>query len=225
MKVNEKNLARELRKRGWSINDIYRKLDVAKSSASTWVRDIELTTFQKKELSEKGVKKEVIERRRITRLTRENTRRQAIIDKAKQDIHRLSEKDLFLVGITLYWAEGGKTQRGLVRFSNSDPGAIEVMMTFFRKICRVPEKKFRGYIHIHPHLDVKKAESYWSSISRIPLNQFYKTYRKPNKASLGKKDSLPLGTLDIYVCDTELFLKIMGWIEGIKSGFEKYKKI
>ncbi|NCO15578.1 hypothetical protein GW816_01870 [Candidatus Wolfebacteria bacterium] len=121
----------------------------------------------------------------------------------------------------LYWAEGGKSIRGIVRFSNSDPEMIKIIMAFFRKICRVPEEKFRGYIHIHPHLDYKKAEKYRSSIANIPLSKFYKTYRKMNRFSKNKKDNLPFGTFDVYILSTELFLKISGWARGIFGSYHK----
>jgi len=214
MKLKEKILARELRSRGLSLNEIITETGFAKGSVSLWVRDIELTFDQKKNLSQKGLTKEAIEKRRITRLSRENARRQLIIDNAKKEIKATSLAELKLIGAMLYWAEGGKTH-GIARLSNGDPNVIKVMMEFFRKICNVPEKKFRGYIHIHPHLDVKRAEIYWSGVSGIPLNQFYKTYNKINKSSKNKRGSLPFGTFDIYVCNTELLLKIKGWIEGI----------
>ena len=119
------------------------------------------------------------------------------------------------MGVMLYWAEGGKTQRGLVRFSNGDPEMIKIMMAFFRRVCQVPEEKFRGYIHIHPHLDHKKAEKYWAVVTNIAQSKFFKTYRKINISSKNKRDSLPFGVFDIYICDTELFLKISGWAKGI----------
>lgn len=215
MKPKEKNLALNLRKQGWSMNEIKDKLRVSKSSISLWVRNIKLTDDQKRALSQKGLTKESIERRRATRLSRENARRQIIVDAAREEIDTLSELELKLIGVALYWAEGGKTNRGSVQLSNGDPRIIRLMMKFFKKICKVPKEKFRAHIHIHPHLNIKKAENYWSSISGIPLNQFYKTYSKPNKASQNKKDSLPFGTFDIYVHSTELFLKIKGWTEGI----------
>lgn len=215
MKFKEKQLAIRLRKKGYSINEIKDKLKVAKSSVSLWVREIELTREQKKRLSEKGVKRETIEKRRRTRLVNEDARRQIIIDKAKKDIVRLSKKDLKTISVALYWAEGAKRKRNVVQFCNSDPKMIKIMMRFFREICEVPEEKFRGHIHIHSHLSAKKAEEYWSGISGISLSQFYKSYCKPSKASKHKKDTLPLGTFDIYVCDTELFLKIKGWTEKI----------
>jgi hypothetical protein len=215
MRLQEKILSRKLRKKGHSIREICKKTGFAKGSVSVWVRDIALTTEQKQILSEKGTKKEVIEKRRITRITKENVRRQFIVDQAETNIKSLSKKDLFIIGITLYWAEGRKAGRGIVSFSNSDPRAIKLMMRFFKEICKVPKEKFRGHIHIHPHLDYKKAEKYWSDISNIPLPQLYKTYRIPNKSSQNKKDTLPYGTFDIYICNTELFLKIKGWINGV----------
>ncbi|HEY1646190.1 MAG TPA: helix-turn-helix domain-containing protein [Candidatus Saccharimonadales bacterium] len=216
MKVVEKNQALTLRAQGKSIKEISRELKVAKSSVSLWVRSVELTDDQKKYLKEKGLFREKIERTRKTRLANEKYKRDILINKAMNEVPELGDKQLWLIGIMLYWGEGGKTGRS-VRFSNSDPDVIKMMMLFFRKICNSPEEKFRGYIHIHEHLDYKAAERYWSDITGIPLSRFYKTYRKQNKASLGKKDSLPYGTLDLYVFDTFLFYKIVGWARGISS--------
>ena len=79
------------------------------------------------------------------------------------------------------------------------------MMRFFREICKVPEEKFRGSIHTFAHADIEKTEKYWSKISRIPKNQFHKTYIKPGSASLQKRYTLLYGTFSINVCDTNLF--------------------
>ena len=68
MKLKEKSEARRLRFLGCSLNEIQERLGIAKSSISLWVRDVELTPEQKKELSRKGIQKGVIEQRRATRL-------------------------------------------------------------------------------------------------------------------------------------------------------------
>jgi hypothetical protein len=215
MKTKEKIKAIKLRKKGFSLNEIRKVVGVSKGTVSLWVKNVLLTNAQKQNLLKKGFEAEIVERRRQTRLFKENLRRQIIVESAKKEVKKISKKELWLIGIMLYWAEGGKTQRGLVRFSNSDPEMIKIMMKFFRHICKVPEKKFRCYIHIHPHLNFRKAEQYWSQITKVPLKQFFKTYRKLNKFSQNKRDTLPFGTLDIYVCDTLLFLKIFGWAHGI----------
>lgn len=217
MKVIEKEKARILRRKGYSINQIVREAGFTKSSVSLWVRDITLTKEQKKGLSERGRSVESIEKRRENRLFNENKKRQAIVDEAKNDFTNISLEQLKLIGIILYLGEGRKAGRGSACLANSDPIVIKMMMRFFREICKVPEEKFRGHIHTFGHADIEITEKYWSKISKIPRGQLYKTYIKPSSASLQKRDTLPFGTFDIIVCDTKLFLKIMGWIEKIKE--------
>lgn len=218
MKKVEQQKAIKLRLNGRSLNEISQELGVAKSSVSIWVRNIELTESQVEYLKKKSFYREAVEKRRSSRLLNEQAKRDAVVITARKSINQISKTQLWLIGVMLYWAEGGKTQR-MVRFSNGDPEMIKIMMTFFRRVCAVPESKFRGYIHIHPHLNYRDAEQYWSSVSGIPLSQFYKTYRKPNKSSQDKKDSLPQGTFDIYIQNSELFLKIVGWAQGIFSSY------
>jgi hypothetical protein len=217
MKLIEKEQARFLRKKGYSINQIVKETGFTKASVSVWIRDIILTPKQKQELSERGRSMESIEKRRNSRLSNENKRRQIIIDLAKKDYTHISKYQLKLIGIILYLGEGGKTKRGMARIANSDPLVIKIMMRFFREICKVPENKFRGHIHTFSHANIIKTEKYWSNISEIPRNKFFKTYIKQSSASLNKRDTLPFGTFDICICDTKLFLTIMGWIEKIKE--------
>ena len=224
MKDIEKNKAIELRKNGYSIGYIAKTLNISKSSASIWVRDIILTEIQAENLEKNSHTNTAIEKRRNSRLMNEQRKRDIIQKQAEIQIKNVDKDQLWLIGVMLYWAEGGKTQRS-VRFSNGDPEMIRIMMRFFREICNIPESKFRGYIHIHPHLDHIKAEEYWCNITQIPRSQFFKTYRIPNRSSKNKKDSLPLGVLDVYVLDTKLFLQISGWAKGIFKIANKKGKI
>lgn len=83
-------------------------------------------------------------------------------------------------------------------------------MDFFKKICKVPDSKFKAQVLIHQHINASRAEKYWSGMSGIPPSQFHKTAQQYNKASKSEKDSLPMGTFMIGVYDTILFLKITG---------------
>ncbi|MEX2014045.1 MAG: hypothetical protein WD896_01685 [Parcubacteria group bacterium] len=216
MKIAEKEKARGLRKEGKSINEIIQETGSSKGSVSLWVRDIILTSEQKTRLSQKGRTIDSIEKRRLSRLSNKQKERQVITDKAMEDFTSISLEELKLIGIILYLGEGAKTYKSMVRLANSDPAVIKIMMRFFREICQVPENKFRAAIHTFAHADIDQTEVYWSQITGIPRQQFFKTYIKPSAASLQKRYTLPFGTVDIYVCDTKLFLTIMGWIEKIK---------
>ncbi len=217
MKKTEKDQARLLRKQGLSMNEIVSTLGVAKSSVSLWVRDVELTLEQKEGLSKKNRSVASIEKRRIARLTNERAKRDVVFNAAAADIKNLSKENLLYLGLGLYWGEGSKTSRGSVSFFNSDPRAIQIMKRFFKEICEMPDDKFRVHIFLHPHLDSEKAEQYWSEITGVPRTQFQKTAMQHNKASKNKKDNLPFGTCMLGVYDTNLYLKIMGWTEGIYS--------
>jgi hypothetical protein len=221
MKLDLKIQARKLRKNGCSITTISNNLKVSKSTASLWVRDIIITSNQIALLSSNRFSRIAIEKRRKTRLENETNKRNLLIELSRQEPKFISKRELWLIGTMLYWAEGGKTQRGLVRFSNGDPEMIKIMLKFFKTICKVPENKFRAYIHIHPHLNSQLAEEYWSNVTGIPLNHFYKTYKKVNISSKNTRNSLPNGTLDIYICDTKLFLRISGWVKGIFDSTNK----
>ncbi len=217
MKITERKAAVAMRRNGESIKVIARAIGIAPSTVSLWVRDIQLSKLQLKKLTTRGQSIAVVEKRRITRISRTKARRQETMDSAGQMISKLTHKELWLIGIALYWGEGGKAYYGSARLSNSDPAVIQIMMRFFREVCRVPEDKFRGHVNTFSHLNTNKAEVYWSEISGIPKSNFYKSYSKRSSASMGKRDALPYGTFQIYVSDTKLFFTIMGWIEKLKT--------
>lgn len=149
-----------MRVSGFSVNLISKKLNVSKSSVSLWVRDVRVGDSLLIKLKNSVKDPDVVRRRTETRLANELSKRNLIIDKSSAEVGKISDRELWLLGSILYWAEGGKTQRGLVRFTNSDPEMIKIMMCFFRKICKVPETKFRCYLHIYSHLNKRQSEKY-----------------------------------------------------------------
>lgn len=210
MKFSEKIKAVKLRKHGYSYDKILKKVKVSKSTLGIWLRDIELTPHQKEKLLKgrelsryAGAKAQ--QRKRIERTKK-------IINEAKKEINHFLKETLFLPGLMLYWAEGAKSNE-MIKFSNSDPLMIKLMMRWFREICRVHENKFRIALHIHELHCRKDVEKYWSRITGIPLSQFQKTYVNPT--SLGqRRNILYNGTCVICVFNKDLFRRIQGWKFG-----------
>ena len=217
MRAEERIKARTLRAQGLSLREISERIKCSKSSASGWVNDVPLNAKQIARLKSKQ------DRGRVIAANHPNSPKQ-VWAKIRDDITTSAVKEipavpsglvLKVVGTALYWGEGYKAVVNMVSFSNSDPKMVALMMKFFRVICKVPENKFRGAVHIHPHLDKTKAERFWSRISGIPLAQFHKTQFGISRASKHKRDTLPLGTFSIIICDARLQSKIRGWIEGL----------
>jgi transcriptional regulator with XRE-family HTH domain len=214
-KETKKYLARNLRRKGKSYSEIFKVVNVSKSTLSLWLRDIPLTKEQKEKLQGRYKSRYIgSKKRQQTRI--ELTKK--IIREAKSEVKDLVNNKLFLAGLMLYWAEGTKRGEEMISFSNSDPNMIKFMMKWFRKICLVPERKFRIQIHIHSLHKERNIKEYWSKQTKIPLNQFHKLIIK--RTSLKhRKNKLYQGTCCIRVCDKNLFRKIMGWKIGVLEEF------
>lgn len=216
MKFEQKTLAQKLRRAGSSYPEILKKISVSKSTLSLWLRNIKLTKKQKYRLYVTS------RQQNAYRLAKQNQDKKIstakkIVEESINESVGLSGNKLFLSGIMLYWAEGDKSEGiELVKFSNSDPIMIQLIMRWFRQICKVPENKFRVALHIHELLHEKEIADYWSKITDIPLNQFHKTQIK--KSTLKhRRNILYNGTCSIRINNKNLFRKIKGWKIGVQK--------
>ncbi len=216
MKEVEKAKAEKLRRSGVSMGEIAERLKVSKSTVSYWVRDVELSEAQKKLLNERSHSRETIEKRRQSRLSRHDKERQVIYNEAYTEAKRLIKQPLWCVAVSLYWGEGGKTQR-IARIANSDSAVLALMMEFFTNYCQIPMNKIRGHVHAFSGSKSATLVDYWSQQTGIPKEQFYKTYLKNSSASKHKRKTLAYGTCQIYIHDTSFFIKMMAWIDYLKN--------
>ncbi len=214
----KKEQIQTLRRRGLSYQEIRVQLPfpVAKGTVSRWCRDIELTPKQLDRLDKlkqwswyrnrlKGSK--AIQQQRAEEV-------KAIRARASREVPKPCRKALWMAGLMLYSAEGGKTDD--LEFTNSDPHAVRFMMKWFREFCGVPGEKFKAYLNIHSGQNNEAIKRYWSDVTDIPVVQFGKSYIK--KEGTGhRKNILYNGTIRISICNRDLFHKVQGWIEGFNQ--------
>lgn len=224
---DKKSRALKLRRNGHSYKEIADILKISKSTAYFWTRKIKLSKTAQARIEEKikeALRKGLIAYNEIygkirsqeAAKIREGYKEQALKEILRK-IKKLSLRDLKLIGLALYWAEGSKKSRNSTDFSNSDPFIIQTTMRFFREVCRLPEEKIKAKIHLYPQIDPKEATLYWSEITKLPVTQFEKPQVQISKASKKRRNpnTLPYGTLHLRISNTELTWKIKGWIEGI----------
>jgi transcriptional regulator with XRE-family HTH domain len=228
--ITKKFLAQELRRKGWSISEIARKLKMHKSgSISKWCRDISLTSEQIERLAKKQESGSYKGRMIASEKLRKARMREVKLlrNEGLKEIGKLNKRDLFIAGVGIYWSEG-ETYPGSdrVSFINSDPKMILLMLRWFRDICKVSDDKFSLQVKINKihQKRVKEVEDYWSKLTKIPLDQFNKTIliESQNK-KIYPNFNEHYGTLRVVVRQgTQLRRKINGWIEGLTKGI-KYK--
>ncbi|OGZ72601.1 MAG: hypothetical protein A2908_03610 [Candidatus Staskawiczbacteria bacterium RIFCSPLOWO2_01_FULL_38_12b] len=220
-KIEEKNKAIELRRQGFSYSEILKQIPVAKSSLSLWLRSVKLAKRQTQRLTEK----------RLAAVIRGGARKrdQRIIltkqikDKARDEIGILSKRELWLIGIALYWAEGSKekmSKSSKVLFSNSDPYMIKIFIRWLIEAIKLPQEKISFNIVLHKNNKhrIQEVNNYWLKHTGFTSKSFGNMYFKKN-IILTKRKNIGenyFGLLRVGVRESStLNRKIQGWTEGI----------
>ncbi len=107
----------------------------------------------------------------------------------------------------------------MVKFINSDPGMIRLILSWLRLLgFSLDDLTFR--VQIHESADVRAAEEFWSRVVGIPTGRFLRaTLKSHNPVTVRKNvgDSYT-GCLTIYVRrSTDLNSRIAGWFKGIEA--------
>jgi transcriptional regulator with XRE-family HTH domain len=186
-KPDLKAKARELRRQGWTYDRIEAELGCSRSSVSLWVRDL-----PKPEHKRSPEEASAIARKRWeARLRVREEERQQAKEAAKQAIGRLTDRELFLLGVGLYWAEGGKdkpyARREHVAFINSDPNMIRVFLAWL-DLLGVERERIRYSVMIHETADVPAAERYWADLVGSGDAVFNKTTIKKHNPKTVRKN-------------------------------------
>ncbi len=234
MKVDKEKILK-LRYQGKSYNEIARALKIGKGTVSYWLHGVPLPPAAQKRIQgkiENARKLGLIAftRRRSRMVLRENS---LLYRKGLQEIGSLSERELFLLGVALYWGEGYKSEKwkykssAALRFTNSDPLMVASFVRFSRDILKVSDDQMKAYIHMYPHQDPKKVIRFWSRLTRFPLKSF-RVYYYVSRVSnhVRPANSLPYGTLHIRINSRRLFFRMKGWIQGLgKAGSQNFGAI
>lgn len=206
-----------LRKRGRTYGEIRQIYSIPKSTLSNWLMNVKIPKEAKKIMQKRVYKKWRINNEIFIKKGIEDAKkiRLAFQAKAANEIKKVSPSDLKFIGTALFWAEGNKKHRSCLRFSNSDPEIIKVIMKFFQEVCKINKTKIKARVHIYPDMDYSGVLSFWARITKLPKNNFYKPKTQISRASKRKRNTLPYGTLHLNAGNTESMCKIKGWIQGI----------
>ena len=219
MKLDEREKAISLRNQQLTYSEIAKVLHVSKGSLSRWLqgvfyvpREATLEKIRRVRILNTGATSVRHSAGKLERVSRG-------LAQGKAEIKTFGLVELRMVGAMAYWAEGSKTVDSIVKFTNSDPNLIMLMVRWLREACDVPEEKLRIHLRLHPGQDVRDVEIFWSSKTGIPLEQFYRTTLKVSSSGGKTKRKLQWGIVSVIVCDTGLFYRIKGWINALKEGF------
>ncbi len=183
-----KTKALNLRKQGFSLKEVAEELKIAKSTTSVWLSAVVLNKKAQTRLKQRSIlgqyKSQLIAKAKRERVLNE------LNEKAIKELkHVRFDEHLYRFFCSLlYWCEGTKINRTSLKFTNSDPAMIAAFLQLLRKSFDLNESKFRALVHIHEYHNDEKQKTFWSKITKIPLAQFNRSYRKPNTGKRIRKN-------------------------------------
>jgi predicted transcriptional regulator len=226
----KKGIALELRKKGLSYSEIQNSINLPRSTIAYWLKGIQLSEEQAEKLKEKRsrVAKSNVEKR-ISRILHET---EDIKKSAAKEIGGITKRELWLMGIMLYWRErfllgNDNDLRKGIRFTSSDPDLIKLFLKWLQEIGRIDDEEiaFDIFTGKDKKDNINDVKNRWSVVTGFSRGHFPRVYflKSGPKGQHGKKRKTKRsewGMLRIRVKASSMLARQMaGWISGIQKRF------
>lgn len=204
---SDKKRAVELRRKGLSYSEIKKSIFVPKSTLSYWLKKIKLSEPQIRRLKRKrseagkaGSKfKKLKTLETIEKIQRESAK----------EIKQISKRELWLMGIMLYWKKSD-FKKG-IHFTSSDPHLIKLFLKWLMEIGQLKREEINFDIFASKRKkNMNKIINYWTTITGYSKNSFPRIYRISGRAEFG--------LLRVRVrASSMLARQISGWVNGVQK--------
>lgn len=214
---------RRLRARGFTYDEIAAKTGASTGSISPWVRDVVMPRpvgdDHRARVAE-GRRRAGAKRSNLAAARRDDFRR-----RARMAFGSTTDRDLFVAGLALYWAEGSKDKpwrrNGRVVLINSDPGLVRLFL-WWPDLLEVPRSARSYRLHIHETADVPAHETWWCDELGISRTAFARaTIKRHNPRTVRKNVGESYhGCLIISVAASSgLYYSIEGWWSALTDEY------
>ncbi len=204
----------QLRKRGFTYEEIAKTVDVSKSTIYNWLS---------RETWSVSIKEN-----NVKRAARENSKRISLLNKARanQNKKQYAESErsaitefkhykhnpLFVAGLMLYMSGGDAVHPSILRISGANVETHRIFIDFATEYLGVPCEKIRFWLLLYPVHNSLTCSRYWSKKLKIPLSQFHKYQVIQGKST---KHTLQNGVGNTIIGSTVHKKKLIKWIELI----------
>lgn len=207
----DKTKAVELRKNGKSYNEIRELLGVPKSTLSDWLSEHEWSREIKTKLAKYAKDRSIVHLKTLNlirgaRLKKlyKNAEKEAV-----EEFEKLKFHPLFITGIAIYWGEGDRKSRGLVRIANIDPSMITLFVRFLLVVCAVPAQRVKAWLLLYPDLKESECKNFWIQQTGLSEENFNKSIVIRGKHRIKR---IHFGVCNVGISSTYLKQKMIIWL-------------
>lgn len=221
-RFKDREKALSLRKQGMSYSQIKKILKVSKSTLSLWLGNYPLSKQRIRELRDWSEQR--IEKFRETMRKKREKRLKETYEVQKKILLPLKNRELFMLGLGLYWGEGTKYRMMGLSVSNTDPSIIKFFISWLNKCLLISRKKIRILVQLYSDMDINREMRYWSEVLKIPKTQFAKPYiKKTSSKRINHKGGFGHGTCNVRINGVPLAEKIFMSIKVIADRYNKMR--
>lgn len=213
-KLKEKVL--KMRKSGMSYGQIRAEVKVSKGTLSLWLRDMPLSADKINSLRANSQQR--IERCRNTKAAKRHVRLNGIYKSISERIGSMSQREIFLCGLFLYWGEGSKTNCYTVEITNTDPTMIKFALSWFKSIG-IDKGSLIARLKVYKDTNIEETVRFWSNLLGFNQSQFRFHIKKTNQSDITYKTGFGMGTCSLACSGRENGEYIMQSLKYLKNSF------
>jgi predicted transcriptional regulator/DNA-binding transcriptional MerR regulator len=202
----------ELRKRGFTYDEIAKIVGISKSTVSSWISRETWSVAIKSDNQKRAAKGN---KKRISLLNKargnQNKKLYAEAERsAKTEFKHYTHNPLFIAGVALYMADGDRKDEHLIRIAGGRKDVHRIFIKFAQEYLGVPREKIRFWLSLDLDSSPEKTSKAWSKALRIPLSQFHKYQVVGGRT---KKRTLHDGVGNTIIGSKIYKKKLMKWID------------
>jgi hypothetical protein len=211
---------RRLRLQGLSYSEIAAATGASAGSLNLWLRDLHQAPGVLAAARNRKARGPAKAGRRTASAALQ--RREDRIKAAFGELAAISQRELLIAGVALYWAEGTKAKPWRpndrqVRFINSDVDVMRAFLTWLDAVG-VPARDRTYCLSIHETADARAEERWWVQQLQIPEDQFLAPWlKKHNPATV--RHNVGDGYHGCLVVRVRRSVWLYDRIEGLWRGF------
>jgi hypothetical protein len=212
--VQIKDTALHLRRSGLSYGEILKKINIPKSTLAYWLRGMTLEEDQ-----ESALKSRVHDKQKRGRFStaialraRKVYREKATFEAAEKEFLSYSSDPFFLIGVSLYWAHGGK-KSGHFQFTSSDPEMAILMIAWTEKYLLIPRNELKYRLFIRESYKDQSILDFWATTLQIKKTLFQKPIYtgSAGDTALKNRSISYKGSLCVTITNVTVLRRVIAW--------------
>jgi hypothetical protein len=206
--------ARQLRvERKMSLDEIAECLALGKTTVWYWIKDLPDPAIKHRETPGRRRSRDAAAK---ANKARAKARRDAAYQRGRQEFEQLDAEVGFRDFVCMYIGEGYKRSRNHVSIANSDPRVVQLGDFWIRRFAT---NKVTYGLQYHADQDPAELVRFWAARLGADPGAF-SLQRKSNSNQLaGRKWRSQWGVLSVCVGDTQLRMRLQGWIDRVQESW------